>query len=63
MPKSFDYIVIGAGAAGCAVANRLSEDPDVQVAILEAGPKDSSPLIHMPAGFTKLVGGSGKLAI
>ena len=54
--KSFDYIVVGAGAAGCAVANRLSEDPDVRVALLEAGGKDSSPLIHMPAGFTKLVG-------
>ena len=54
--KKFDYIVVGAGAAGCAVANRLSEDPSVSVAILEAGPRDSSPLIHMPAGFTKLVG-------
>ena len=54
--NAFDYIVVGAGAAGCAVANRLSEDPDVRVAILEAGGKDSSPLIHMPAGFTKLVG-------
>ncbi len=54
MQKSFDYIVVGAGAAGCAVAHRLSEDPDVTVALLEAGGKDSNPLIHMPAGFTKL---------
>ncbi len=51
---TFDYIVVGAGAAGCAVAHRLSEDPDVTVALLEAGGKDSNPLIHMPAGFTKL---------
>jgi len=54
--KTYDYVVVGAGAAGCAVASRLSEDPQVRVAILEAGPPDRSPLIHMPAGFTKLVG-------
>ena len=55
-PETFDYIVVGAGAAGCAVAHRLSEDPSVSVVLLEAGGKDNSPLIHMPAGFTKLVG-------
>ena len=53
---SFDYIIVGAGASGCAVAHRLSEDPGVSVLLLEAGPKDSSPLIHMPAGFTRLTG-------
>lgn len=51
---TFNYIVVGAGAAGCVVATRLSADPNVSVLLLEAGGKDSSPLIHMPAGFTKL---------
>ncbi len=50
----FDYVIVGAGAAGCAVAYRLSEDPNITVLLLEAGGPDSSPLIHMPAGFTKL---------
>jgi choline dehydrogenase len=52
----FDYVIVGAGAAGCAVANRLSEDPDTTVLLLEAGGPDSSPLIHIPVGFTKLTG-------
>lgn len=53
--REFDYIVVGAGSAGCVVASRLSEDPAVSVLLLEAGPADKSPFIHMPAGITKLM--------
>ncbi|HOP20762.1 MAG TPA: GMC family oxidoreductase N-terminal domain-containing protein, partial [Amphiplicatus sp.] len=47
----FDYVIVGAGSAGCALASRLTEDPNVRVAILEAGGKDKDPLIHAPIGF------------
>ena len=50
----YTYVVVGAGAAGCVVANRLSQDPGNNVALLEAGPPDSNPLIHIPAGVTRL---------
>jgi choline dehydrogenase-like flavoprotein len=50
----FDYVIVGAGSAGCALAARLSEDPQVRVAILEAGPPDASVLIHCPAGLALL---------
>ena len=48
---SYDYVIVGAGAAGCVLAYRLSEDPAVSVALIEAGPRDTHPLIAMPKGL------------
>src|SRR5215467_9646473 len=50
-----DYVIVGAGSAGCVLANRLSEDPAAKVVLIEAGGRDWSPYIHIPAGFMKML--------
>jgi choline dehydrogenase-like flavoprotein len=52
--KTYDYIIVGAGSAGCTLANRLSEDSDAKVLLLEAGGWDRDPWIHIPLGWPRL---------
>lgn len=53
--KTFDYIIVGAGSAGCVLANRLSRDPKTSVLLVEAGPADTDILIHIPRGIGKML--------
>jgi choline dehydrogenase len=53
LSESFDYIIVGAGSAGCVLANRLSADRNLRVLLLEAGGRDSNPWIHVPVGYFK----------
>ncbi len=52
--QGYDYVIVGGGSAGCVLAARLSENPAARVCLIEAGSRDTNPLIHMPVGFAKM---------
>ena len=53
----YDYVIVGGGSSGCVLANRLTEDDEVPVLLIEAGGWDRNPLIHMPVGYAKMTSG------
>ena len=57
MAAAFDYVIVGGGSAGCVLAARLSEDPATRVCLIEAGGRDTHPLINMPVGFARMTTG------
>ncbi len=57
MKQGFDYVIVGGGSAGCVLAARLSENADLRVCLIEAGGRDTNPLIHVPVGFAKMTTG------
>jgi len=59
LSDTFDYIIAGAGSAGCVLANRLSKDPSIKVLLIEAGGSDWHPFVRMPAGVLELMSGEG----
>jgi choline dehydrogenase len=59
LSNTFDYIIAGAGSAGCVLANRLSKDPSIKVLLIEAGGSDWHPFVRMPAGVLELMSGEG----
>lgn len=61
--KKFDYVIVGAGSAGCTIASRLAENPSLKVALIEAGPPDTSPAIHIPLGIVAIIGTPGMKSI
>ena len=57
--QQFHYVIVGAGSAGCVLANRLSADSSIRVLLIEAGGKDWNPWIHIPVGYFKTMHNPG----